>query len=106
MADIVASGDLSFARGVGVERRAMGDGRLAVRIELENTGNHNDGLWTISVLKHCVLEGFRAIDKKSAAAALLFLDHLVSPAILADHEERRSGARLRRGRFYMFHDTS
>src|SRR5450759_2771602 len=98
MAGIVASGDLSLALGVGVLRRAMGYGRFAAYIELENTGNHDDGLGTISILKHCVLEGFRAIDKKSSAAALLFLDYPVAPAVLADQEERSSRTRLYRGR--------
>jgi hypothetical protein len=90
MADIAfASGDLSLAPGVGVELGVMAYGCRAAHIELENPGNHNDGLWTISILKHCELEGFRAVDKKSAAAALFFLDHPISVAVLTDQEVRR-----------------
>jgi hypothetical protein len=53
-------------------------------IELKNTWNHNDRLRPISILKHCELEGFGAIDKKSAATALIVLDYPMAPAVFTD----------------------
>ena len=61
-------------------------GCLAAYIELENTRNHNDCLWMISILKHCELESFRTIDEKSAAQASVVLDYPVPLAVLTDEE--------------------
>jgi hypothetical protein len=90
---VVASSHLLHLDGVGWQ--AMRRTRLAAHIELKNTWNHNDRLRSISILKHCELECFCAIDKKSAAASLIVLDDPIAPAVLADQEERRSGTRLR-----------
>ena len=95
---VIASGSPPLARGVGVKRQVMHGGRVAAHIEFENARNHNAGLRPISIFEHCELEGFGAINEKSAAVALFFLDNPVAPAVLADQEERRSRTRLYRGR--------
>ena len=59
---------------------------LTAYIELENTRNHNDCLWVISILKHCELESFRTIDEKATAEASLILDHPVPSAVPTDEE--------------------
>jgi hypothetical protein len=104
VAIVLASSRLSLVYGVGWQEMRWGG--LAAHIEFKNTRNHNDRLRPISILKHCELEGFCAIDEKSAAVALVVLDDPIAPAVFTDQEERRSGTRLRRGRFRMFHDTS
>jgi hypothetical protein len=104
VAIVVASSHLSHLCGVGWQ--AMRWARLVAHIELENTGNHNDCLGTISILKHRKLEGFCAIDKKSTTNALLVLHDPISPAVLTDQEERNSRTRFGGGRLKMFHDTS
>jgi hypothetical protein len=104
LAIVIASSRLSLVYGVGWQEMRWGG--LAAHIEFKNTRNHNDRLRPISILKHCELEGFGAIDKKSAAAALIVLDYPMAPAVFTDQEERRSSTRLRRGRFRMFHGTS
>jgi hypothetical protein len=104
VAIVVSSSHLLHLYGVGWQ--AIRGIRLAAHIELKNTWNHNDRLRPISILEHCELEGFCAIDKKSAAVALIVLDYPIAPAVFSDQEERRSSTRLRRGRFRMFHGTS
>src|SRR5664280_3636098 len=104
VAIVVASRHLSHFCCVGWQ--AMRRTGLAAHIELKNTWNHNGRLRPISILKHCKLECFCAIDKKSAATALIVLDYPISPAVFTDQEERNSRTRFGRGRLNMFHDTS
>jgi hypothetical protein len=101
---VVASSHLLHFYGVGW--RAPFRTSLAAHIEFKNTRNHNDRLRPISIFKHCKLECFYAIDKKSAAAAQIVLDDPIAPAVLSDQEERKSRTRFGRGRLDMFHDTS
>jgi hypothetical protein len=59
----------------------------------------------ISILKHCELESFRAIDEKSTAEASLVLDYPVPSAVLTDEKLQRPRTWNCRGRFSLFHDT-
>src|SRR5664279_4033726 len=88
----------------GVDWQAMCWSGIAAHIEFKNTRNHNDRLRPISIFKHCKLEGFCAIDKKSAATALIILDDPIAPAVFTDQEERNSHTWF--GRLNMFHGTS
>jgi hypothetical protein len=81
---VVASSHLSHLCGIGWQ--AMFRTSLAAHIELENTRNHNDRLRPISILKHCELECFCAIDEKSTAGALLILHDPIAPAVFTDLE--------------------
>jgi hypothetical protein len=86
VAIVIASGDPSFGCGVGVRRKLMGRGHVAAYIELENAGDHNDGLRPITILKHCEPERLNAVDEKSAAGTFFVLDDPVTSAIPADPE--------------------
>jgi len=101
---IVASSHLLHLYGVGWQ--ALFWTSLAAHIEFKNTRNHNDRLRPISIFKHCKLEGFCAIDKKSAATALIVLDDPIAPAVFSDQEERNSPTWFGGGRLDVFHDTS
>jgi hypothetical protein len=59
----------------------------AIRIELENARNHHDRLRPISILEHCELECFCAVDEKSAANALLILNDPIPPAVFANQKK-------------------
>ena len=80
-------------------------GRLAVaaHVELEDAGNHDDGLRAIPILEQCKSKSGGAIDEQPATEAALILNNPVTLAVLADPEERR--VRMRRGRFNLSHDT-
>jgi hypothetical protein len=101
---VVASSHLS--KLWDVVRQMVGRSGLAAHIEFKNTWHHNDRLRPIAILKHCELECLGAIDKKSAAAALIVLDYPIAPAVFSDHEEWNSRTRFGGGRLDMFHDTS
>jgi hypothetical protein len=83
-----------------VEWQLMRCARFTTHIELENTGNHDNGLRPVSVLKHCKPDRLGTIDEESAAYAAMVLNNPDPPAILADQEERRSRTR---GRFCLSH---
>src|SRR5271169_5990883 len=100
----VALGHLLHLHGVGWQ--ALFRTGLAAHIEFKNTWNHNDRLRPISIFKHCKLEGFCAIDKKSAATALIVLDDPMAPAVCSDQEERNSPTRFGGGGLDVLHDTS
>jgi len=101
---VVASSHLLHLYGVGWQ--ALFRTGLAAHIEFKNTRNHNDRLRPISIFKHCKLEGFCAIDKKSAATALIVLDNPIASAVFSDQEVRNSRAWFGGGRLDMFHGTS
>jgi hypothetical protein len=84
----------------------VGRSGLAAHIEFKHTWHHDDRLRPIAILKHCELECLGAIDKKSAAAALIVLDYPIAPAVFPDREERYSRTWFGQGRLDMFHDTS
>jgi hypothetical protein len=84
VAIVVSSSHLLHLYGVGWQ--AIRRIRVAAHIEFKNTGNHNDRLRPISILKHCELEGFGAIDEKSAVVALVVLDYPIAPAVFTDQE--------------------
>jgi hypothetical protein len=84
VAIVVSSSHLLHWYGVGWQ--ALLRTSLAAHIEFKNTGNHNDRLRPISILEHCELEGFGAIDEKSAAIALVVLDDPMAPAVFTDQE--------------------
>jgi hypothetical protein len=90
------SGGPSLKRDVGRERDLRHDTRATAHIELENSGNNDDGLWPMSIFEEGEAERFCAIDEQAATAVLLILNN---PIAVADVEEGRS----RRGRFV--HDT-
>src|SRR5271169_2500488 len=75
---------------VGIDWRLFYDTRRATQIELENTGNHDDGLGPMSVLEHREPECLRAVDEQAAAKSLLVLNNPVAATVLADKEELRS----------------
>jgi hypothetical protein len=84
MADIgVASGDPSH---IGGERLLIVQDRLAVHIEFQDAGHHDDGLRPIAVLEHGVLQCFDTIDEQPAAGALFVLDYPVASRIPTDAE--------------------
>jgi hypothetical protein len=66
----------------------MSGGGFATEVELENTGNHDNGLGPVAVFKHCEAEGLGAVDKQAAAGALFVLDDPLSAAISADAKVR------------------
>jgi hypothetical protein len=84
VAIVVSSSHLLHWYGVGWQ--ALLRTSLATHIEFKNTRHHNDRLRPISILEHCELEGFCAIDEKSAAVALVVLDHPIAPAVFTDQE--------------------
>ena len=61
--------------------------RFTIHIELQNTGNQDNGLRPIAVLKHGKPERLGTIDEDPAAEAALVPNNPVPPAILADHKE-------------------
>jgi hypothetical protein len=79
--------NLARARRVGMNCRLRCYVRLAVQIELENAGNHDDGLGPISILEHRESKRFRAADEQAAAKVPLVLNDPVAAAVLTDKEE-------------------
>jgi len=94
---IGAFSDPVRARHFDLAGRLAQDARLGTQIELENAGNHDDGLGPMSILEHREPERFRPIDEQAAAKVLLVLNNPVTAAVLTDEEELRS----RRGRFQL-----
>jgi hypothetical protein len=62
---------------------ASGSG-FAAQFELQNAGNHDYGLRSIPIFKHCEAESLRAVDEKSAARMFFILYDPLTPAIPAD----------------------
>jgi hypothetical protein len=50
---------------------------FAAEVELENAGNHDNGLRPLSVLKHCKPDRLGTIDEESAAKAARILNNPV-----------------------------
>jgi hypothetical protein len=98
-------GGFPLVRDVAIDWQMMRRGDIAIHIELENAGHHDDRLRLISILKHCELEGFRTIDEQPATEASLVLDYPVPSAVLTDEELQRPRTWNGRGRFSLFHDT-
>jgi hypothetical protein len=69
-------------------RRLMRCARFTTHVEFENTGNHDNGLRPIAVLKHGKPKRLSPIDEESTAYAAMVLNNPDPPAILADQEER------------------
>jgi hypothetical protein len=63
---------------------------VAIEIQFENTGYHDDRLWLVSILEHREAKCLSAVDKQPAAEASLVLHHPVPAAVLSDEEMERS----------------
>jgi hypothetical protein len=87
------SGHPALARRIA--RGTHGRRRLAGQVEFEDAGNSDNSLRLVSVFKSHVSERFGAIDEEAAADPVLVLDHPVSPAVPANHEEWRFQTRRR-----------
>jgi hypothetical protein len=96
------SGGFPLAGDLQIMRRSD----VAIHIEFENAGHHDDRLRFVSILEHCKAKCLSAVDKQPAAEASLVLDHPVPPAVLADEEMQRPRTWHYGGRFNLFHDTS
>jgi len=59
------------ARHFDLAGRLAQDARFGTQIELENAGNHDDGLGRTSILEHREPQRFRPIDEQAAAKVLL-----------------------------------
>ena len=84
------SRDPAQAFGIGGELPARHRGRLARHVELENPGDHHDGLRPMCALGSHVAKRRIAVDEETAANPLEILNHPVSAVVLADHEQRRA----------------
>src|ERR1700756_3801579 len=78
---------------------------LRTHVELENTGDHDHGLWPIAVLEHREFHRLGTVHEHAAAKTALILHDPVAAAVPA-HTEQGLGTR-RRGRFtFIIHGTS
>jgi hypothetical protein len=87
----------------GIDRGQTNRGSTSSHVELQNAGNHDDGLRPVSILEQRKPEGSRAINKQPAAEATLILNDPIALTVFADQEKRRYRMRLRRARFGLSH---
>jgi hypothetical protein len=100
------SGSFPLARDVAIDWQTTRRRDIAIHIEFENAGHHDDRLRLISILEHRETKCLSAINEQPAAEASLVLDHPVSPAVLTDEELQRPRTWNCGGRVSLFHDTS
>jgi hypothetical protein len=80
------SGCFPLARDV----RMMCRSSVAIEIQFENTGYHDDRLRLVSILEHREAKCLSTVDKQPTAETSLVLDHPVPTAVLSDEEMERS----------------
>ena len=72
---------------------------IAVHIELENAGHHDDRLRVVSILKHCELESFCSIDETLASPqegfGFLRTRRFHAPLFGASHHDERTKSNTR-----------
>jgi hypothetical protein len=66
---------------------------LPAHVEFENARDHHHRLGTGTILQHRKAKGLGAVDKQSAAEALIVLHDPISAAVFSDLELQRPRAR-------------